>query len=175
MNPKEEKWVDIVGYEDLYAISDLGRVYNKTTKRMIGAGQGPKSGYILVGLMKDGEQVLKGVGRLVAQHFLPNPDNLPLVVHKNGDKKDNRVENLVWARDNDDIVVNLRRETNARKYGIIICIKDGEVVTARSAREAAELTGVPKSTVIYAIKAGSNPKGWNFTRVPEDNLSSSCS
>jgi len=38
MNPKEEKWVDIVGYEDLYAISDLGRVYNKTTKRMIGAG-----------------------------------------------------------------------------------------------------------------------------------------
>lgn len=53
--------------------------------------------YQVVSVYENGKQTAYQVSRLVAGAFLPNPDNLPVVIHKNGESSDNRVENLKWA------------------------------------------------------------------------------
>lgn len=95
-----ERWTDIKGYEGLYLISDLGNVKslgnNKTRKektlRLI-----ILNGYLIVCLSKNGERKNYYVHRLVAEAFLPNPNNLPEVNHKDENKKNNNVENLEWC------------------------------------------------------------------------------
>ena len=56
-----------------------------------------KDGYLCVGLRKNGKQYRRHIHRLVAETYIQNPDNLPVVNHKNGVKDDNRVCNLRWT------------------------------------------------------------------------------
>lgn len=92
----DEKWKDIEGYEGRYAISSKGRLYSYRYKRIIVPGE-TKNGYLVQGLCKDGRTKLYLIHRLVAQAFIPNPDNLSEVNHKDLDKKNNSVENLEWC------------------------------------------------------------------------------
>ena len=96
-----EVFKDIKGYEGLYQISNYGRVkslnYNNTGKeRILIPGKG-RSGYLQVKLCKKGKQKNHLVHRLVAQAFMPNPDNLPEVNHKDEDKSNNNVNNLEFC------------------------------------------------------------------------------
>lgn len=61
-------------------------------------------GYLHITLSKNGKKKTFLVHRIVAQHFIPNPDNLPQVNHINGDKQDNKVENLEWVTGRDNIL-----------------------------------------------------------------------
>ena len=100
-----EIWKDIEGYESLYQVSNLGRV--KSLARNTGNQYANadrilkqkvcKTGYMSVGLVKDKRQKHFFVHRLVAMAFIPNPDNLPQVNHKDEDKTNNCVENLEWC------------------------------------------------------------------------------
>lgn len=91
-----EIWRNIKDYPD-YQVSNMGRVKslgnNKTRKEKILKLQSDKDGYVIVGL---NSKTFK-VHRLVAQAFIPNPNNYPVVNHKNEIKDDNRVENLEWC------------------------------------------------------------------------------
>lgn len=101
-----EKWKEIKGYESLYQISSsgrvkslyrvdrLGRVYNER----ILTPEITKKGYLRVSLgnRKDGFKKIM-VHRLVAAAFIPNPDNLPQVNHKDENKSNNHVNNLEWC------------------------------------------------------------------------------
>ena len=93
-----ENWKDIVGYEGLYQVSDKGSVksigYGK--ERILSPGK-LQNGYLRVNLCKNGEKKNLLVHRLVAQAFIPNPDNLPEVNHKDEDKENNSVQNLEWC------------------------------------------------------------------------------
>ena len=94
----EEIWKDIEGYEGLYKISNMGRVKSiKFNKEKILFLQKDKYGYLRVGLRKMGKLKNYFVHRLVAEAFIPNPNNLPIVNHKDENKQNNCVENLEWC------------------------------------------------------------------------------
>ena len=93
----EEIWKKIEGHEDSYEVSNKGRVRSlKSGKIKILKQALDGYGYPMVCLSKDNYHKNYKVHRLVAQAFIPNPDNKPTIDHINRNKTDNRVENLRW-------------------------------------------------------------------------------
>lgn len=98
-----ELWKPIVGYEDFYEVSNLGRVRSLHGSGLILKQQSTRTGYKVLWLY-NGKPHGNGrsgkthqVHRLVAEAFLPNPDALPEINHINEDKADNRADNLEWC------------------------------------------------------------------------------
>lgn len=110
----------IKGYEGFYEVNELGKV--RSVDRIIEYKNGSirkyngkelklriyKSGYAITTLNKNGVAKTFRVHRLVAETFLPNPDNLPEIHHLNHDRRDNRVENLAWVTRAEQIDDHLR-------------------------------------------------------------------
>jgi len=96
-----ETWKPIKGYKKSYFISNLGNVKN-ANERVI-TQRYNRNGYLRVTLFLCGQEKRLMVNRLVAQHFKRNPDKLPIVNHKNGNKADNRASNLEWVTQSDNI------------------------------------------------------------------------
>lgn len=95
-----EIWKPITGYEGLYEVSNMGRVRSFVRKNFQGKILSPclKCGYPSVILCKKGEgQKWALVHRLVAEAFIPNEDNLPIVNHKDETRDNNCVDNLEWC------------------------------------------------------------------------------
>lgn len=91
-----EEWKNIIGYEGLYEVSDKGNVRNVRRNTLLKLSKN-NYGYIQVYLYKNSIRTGLKVHRLVAQAFIPNPDNLPEVNHLDEDKTNNRVDNLEWC------------------------------------------------------------------------------
>lgn len=91
-----EEWKPVIGYEGLYEVSNLGRVRNIKTNRLVMQSV-VVSGYKRVTLYKKNNPKSKLVHRLVAEAFLPNPNNLRVVNHKDENKLNNVVTNLEWC------------------------------------------------------------------------------
>lgn len=105
-----EIWKDVVGYEGRYQVSNQGNMksirYLKTKDTYSIKQLKPKrnwDGYLRIQLWKDCKAVYVSIHRLVAQSFIDNPEDKPFVNHKNGIKDDNRVENLEWVSQKENI------------------------------------------------------------------------
>ena len=122
---EKEIWKDVVGYEGRYQISSQGRVLS-TGKYIDGRIFEPKyvktrldiGGYVTVALYKGRLGKEYKVHRLVAQAFIPNPQNLPFVDHINTKRNDNRVSNLRWCTHQENCNNPLTRKNISRSAKI---------------------------------------------------------
>lgn len=108
-NLEGEVWVDIIGYEGLYQISNKSRVRSldrivrsngntfRTQKGRIINKKIEKTGYLAVRIIVNNKEKRIPVHRLVAIHFIPNPNNLPIVEHIDDNKANDYIENLMWS------------------------------------------------------------------------------
>lgn len=92
-----EEWKEIEGFDGKYWVSNLGNVYSTYIKHNLAFNKNKSGNYVGVVLTKNGKQYRYQVHRLVAQAFIPNPNNLSCVNHKNEVQDDNRVDNLEWC------------------------------------------------------------------------------
>ena len=125
---QSEIWKDVPGYSGLYQVSNLGRVMSYRNQYGHGPriihGEKTKSGYIQVKLNKERFKV----HRLVALAFIPNPDDLPQINHKNEIKTDNRAENLEWCTGKYNVNYGTAIERRSKKRGKpVLCIETGNV------------------------------------------------
>ena len=103
-----EVWKDVVGYEGLYQVSNLGRVkslnYKRTGKEKLLEPILLNTGYLIVNLCNNNTQKTFTVHRLVTQAFIENPTGRPCIDHINTIKTDNRACNLRWVtyKENND-------------------------------------------------------------------------
>lgn len=97
----DEIFKDVVGYEGLYEVSNLGNVirinYRNTGKRKLIKPHKNKNGYVQIHLWKNEKRQMFYVHRLVAEAFILNPENKPFIDHINTIRDDNMVENLKWC------------------------------------------------------------------------------
>lgn len=159
----------IDGLNGIYFISRYGLIYGKRSKRILKAsdnGIGYKQVYLT--FFNGGGRWFK-VHRLVAMQFIPNPDNLTDVNHKNHDKGDNHVDNLEWMSHSDNIkhsYLNGRRSLNTGSHlrKSVYCQTNGK--TYSSAVEASKDTGCKTSNIsMCATGKISQTNGFRFRFV----------
>lgn len=134
-----EEWRDVAGYEGLYRVSNLGRIYSVRRNKFMSFYD--HHGYKRLKIDKQGKEKDFALHRLVAFAFLPNPDNLPFINHKDENKENNRVSNLEWctAKYNSNYSIS---------KPIAQYTKKGELVAVYlSAREASRWTGIDDSSI----------------------------
>lgn len=164
---------DIKGYEGKYQVSNKGDVislnFNRSGEAKTLKPGKSHNGYYSVKLSKNNELRSYRINRLVAEAFIPNPDNKPTVNHINHDITDNSVENLEWATHIEQCDQKWREHLHILNKAWcskeVRCIETG--IIYKSAMEAQRCTGVNQGNLIQHLKGKYKTCGgfhWEYTR-----------
>ncbi len=110
----QEIWKDIAGYEGLYQVSNLGRVYSLRKDIYLNTDSGGHVYNRVVLYDSNGKRNRIYLHRLVALTFIPNPDNLPWALHHDDNPKNNSVNNLYWGTEEDNNSDRVKRNRQAK-------------------------------------------------------------
>lgn len=173
-NKTDDTWKDIPGYEGLYQINKDGEV-RSLERKVVGAkgmckraayGSTKKltlraNGYYAVGLWKNNNQKIENIHRLIAIAFIPNPNNYPEVNHIDGDKTNNKIENLEWCNQSYNVKHAYDTGLNS-KIKPVICNETGKIFA--SASEAArKIGGKATQSSISACARGRRKSAYGYT------------
>jgi hypothetical protein len=150
-----EIWKDVVGYEGIYEISNLGRVKSLERSEWCGRNNSirvrkekfltcgiNRRGYRTAHLCKNGKINGHMVHRIVALAFIPNPNNLPHINHIDGNSSNNHIENLEWCDPKHNVNHAYENElTTTSDKTTLIHIETGESFHFRSKMKASEFLG----------------------------------
>lgn len=175
MNFENEIWKDVIGYEGLYRVSNLGRV--KSVLRKVKNGSiirrvnekimtpvFTRGGYLRVTLKNQGKEKTKTIHRLVAESFIPNPCNLPQINHKDENKLNNSTDNLEWctAKYNSTYGTRISRLANSLSKPVLQYSLDKKFIKEfPSVKKAALSLGVNPSS-IYSCVLGIHPSAYGY-------------
>lgn len=161
-----EEWRKVPGYEN-YEVSNTGKVVNNNFNRKgVRKEMTYKNnrGYLAVSLFRNGNGKDITVHRLVAQEFIPNPNNLREVNHIDGNKENNNVDNLEWCTREE----NLEHAKNSglaykRSRSIVAVFPDGSEIEYESTEDAVRKTGISQPSIWRSLKGlCKNSKGIIF-------------
>lgn len=156
-----EKWRDIADYKGLYQISSIGRVRSldridalgRLRKGKVLADVGSMGGYRKITLHRDGNSKQKYIHCLVAETFIPNPDGLPEINHKDEDKTNNTVSNLEYCTVlyNNTYGTRLERVAKALECPICAITSSGQRRYFNSVNEAARVLGLKRQGITHCL------------------------
>lgn len=166
---KKEIWKDIPNYESVYKINNYGIIKNKKTNR-IKKTHINNSGYERVVLSKNGEDKNYSVHRLVAQAFIPNPNNFSQVNHKDENKANNSVDNLEWCTPSYNCRYGNRIKKIAEKTKITHKGKHYSPRTEfQKGRNAKKIINITTNKIYNSMQ-----EAYKETNVPTSNISMCC-
>lgn len=147
---KKEIWIDIAGCDGIYQVSNFGRV----RKTMLLKGRPTRGGYLRVSIKHHDYYI----HRLVAEYFIDNSHNKPTVNHKDGDRRNNSVNNLEWATysENNQHSINVlgKKGPNRKK---VRCVETGQEYN--SITEAANDKRIPICCISAVLHGRANSAG----------------
>ncbi len=154
----KEIWKDIPNYKGLYQASNLGRVKNKKTNKILKSSLSMKNGYNQLVLCKNDEHKVFKIHRLIAKTFIPNPENKPQVNHIDGNKQNNNVENLEWCT----IKENLNHAINS---GLFTKERSAKISRANKGKNN------PRAKILLQYDLNNNfIKEWNYAKEASKKL-----
>lgn len=179
-----EIWKNIIGYETLYKISENGIVVSlKTNKIKAQTSNNAGNGYYYVCLYKNNVQRKHYIHRLLAINFITNPESKPQVNHKDGNTKNNKIDNLEWVTFLENILHSINTLNNKDPYKIAnvrrkkkvnqLTISGESVSVYESANEASRKTGIACPYIINCCNnKQSHAKGyrWQYIEVQNGNI-----
>lgn len=137
-----------------FLISKEGKIYTPAGK-LLSTWIENNTGYMLFRICFEGKTRCYRLHRILAECWIPNPDNLPFVKHKNDDKKNNSVDNLEWGANPDNVQEgydNQRYKFKTRSYKVYVTNKEtGEVSVFKSLRSLAETLGLNRKNVAAVL------------------------
>ena len=149
----EEYWKDIAGFEGKYQISSLGRIksYLVDNSGRIMRPMVCTNGYLRIDLRKNGRYYKYLIHRLVAEAFLPNPNNFEYVNHKDETRDNNCVNNLEWCTKKYNLNYGTikERQRKAKEIPVLQFTKNGEFVRQwDSSMEVEKTLGWDRSAIL---------------------------
>lgn len=143
-------WKDIIGYENLYYINEYGDI--KNNKGKILSPYISNKGYKCIDLSKNNIRSKYTIHRLVAIHFIPNPNNFPIVLHKDNNKLNTYYQNLIWGTYSENNAQAIRdglnvvpRPDNTKWYQIY---NDNEFINCKGSKDIINKLGFGNDSYI---------------------------
>lgn len=179
-----EIWKPVIECPDCYLCSNYGRIKTLIRNGVSRKGRILKpslkeDGYYVVVLQVYGKHLYRRVNRIIAETFIPNPDNKPIADHKDNNKLNNKSNNLQWLTEKENSIKYIRENYDGRYKGRgkikprkVKAIKDNETIIFNSIFQCSlNIFGVKskRGGISKSCKTHKKYLGWNFEYINEEN------